>query len=384
MIMKQFKGSDLKNTLDKVKTELGSEAIITNVEKIKQKGKFSLKGKNIWQITAAVDNQKNQNQNINIGNKNMESINRFMSLNTLKLEKLEHELVDMKKSFLNKMSKSGYGLSNELQLIYDYLSYRGLSEKNINDLIDELEKEVNLDKLNDEDFMLRYLIIKISEKLNIKLPFDLKSEKDKPEIMTLIGPTGVGKTTTIAKLAANFSLVHKKKVGLITLDTYRICGYEQLKTFGDLLNIKVYPVLNHNELKEAIDQNYDKDIILVDTVGRSQYNIEEISKIKLILFKNNMKKSLVINANMNQREMLKTYENYSKVGFDNIILTKIDETLHLGDIYNLLMDTKIDVSFVTFGQKVPEDIMAAEKIKLASKIIGTREDINNARSSNFA
>lgn len=190
-------------------------------------------------------------------------------------------------------------------------------------------------------------------------------------IKTFIGPTGVGKTTTIAKLASNEALVNQKSIGLITIDTYRIGAVEQLKIYANILGIPVKVVFSPEDIKEAIEYFSDKDLIYIDSTGRSHKNIHQLNELKSYLDQcENIKTYLVLSLGTKNIDFIKTIENYKKIGFDSLILTKMDETYSAGNILNASYFTDKPISYISKGQVVPDDIENASKDTLLEYIWG--------------
>lgn len=194
-------------------------------------------------------------------------------------------------------------------------------------------------------------------------PIDLRGGR---RVVALLGPTGVGKTTTIAKLAANFALLEKKDVALITCDTYRIAAVEQLKTYGQIIGVPVEVVFSPQELKEAILRQAKRDLILIDTAGRSHRNVMQMSELKGFLQAARPDETyLVVSATTKYRDAMDIVKNYGFAGFDRLLFTKLDETSTYGIILDLAAATQKGVSYFTTGQSVPEDIELASLTKLA-------------------
>lgn len=187
--------------------------------------------------------------------------------------------------------------------------------------------------------------------------------------VALVGPTGVGKTTTIAKLAAHFALVEKKRVGLLTMDTYRIAAVEQLKTYSQIIDIPVKVAYNQPDLERAMREFTDCDLVLVDTAGRSQKNIMQVSELKSMLETLGCETHLVLNASTKERDLADQIEKFSHTGADRILFTKLDETTTYGTVYSAAVKSGMAVSYMTTGQKVPEDIEVANGAKLAAMVL---------------
>lgn len=188
--------------------------------------------------------------------------------------------------------------------------------------------------------------------------------QDQRKIMMLVGPTGVGKTTTLAKLAARFAYQMQKRyqVGIITLDTYRIGAVEQLMQYAKMMKLSINAVLDPPEFVSAINQLKHCDYILVDTVGSSQYDKEKIDALKQYLTRDDSMKidvSLVISSTTKYEDLIQIYKSFSILDIDTVIVTKLDETQGYGNIFSLMYETKKPLSYFTTGQDVPNDLRVA-------------------------
>jgi len=196
----------------------------------------------------------------------------------------------------------------------------------------------------------------------------------KPHVIALVGPTGVGKTTTIAKLAANFFIVHNLNVALITIDTYRIGASEQLGVYAGLIKAPLELVASAEEFRQALARHNDKDVILVDTTGRSQYNWRGI--LELAGFFKGVGKvdvELVLSASTKYGDNVAAIDRFGQIGIDRLLFSKIDESCRFGMLLNLSLAKGLPISYLTTGQNVPDDIEPARKPVLAQLILEGRE-----------
>ncbi|MBQ6297608.1 MAG: flagellar biosynthesis protein FlhF [Selenomonadaceae bacterium] len=205
---------------------------------------------------------------------------------------------------------------------------------------------------------------------HVKFVDGVKLNRHGVRIVALLGTTGVGKTTTLAKIAAKFVLEQRTNVALITADTYRISAVEQLKTYSDILELPLEIVYNPAELASAIERHRDKDLILIDTAGRSQHNEYQMRELEEFLRINpRIEKHLVISATTKFTDARHIMNKFSQIEPDKVIFTKIDETASLGMIINLLHDRKYSLSYITTGQSVPDDIERASADLLSSLLL---------------
>ena len=281
------------------------------------------------------------------------------------IQDLQNQLAEMK-SLLVKMSHS-QSQEDEVATLQRAMENQGISRHVLDDMIS---------KLNGTEILAPQNSVKAAKALEkyirkaIRIANGITLYSDKPKIVALIGPTGVGKTTTLAKIAAKFVLEQGAKVALITADTYRISAVEQLKTYSDILGLPLEIVYNSQALQEAIDKHQDKQLILLDTAGRSQYNVYQMKELnELLSIDVPIEKHLVMSATTKTSDGLELLENFSLCEPNRVIFTKVDETKTHGLILNILHRRKAALSYLTNGQSVPDDIEPASIEKLAELLL---------------
>ena len=204
--------------------------------------------------------------------------------------------------------------------------------------------------------------------VDVKNPFDIKENNQ--IIAAFIGTTGVGKTTTIAKIAARLMLERAKKVGLISLDAYRIGAMEQLKTYANILGVPCFQAFKKKDLLFALRRMEGKDVVLIDTAGQSQYDRSRLDELRrLIPGELNISTHLLLSIATAESEMNKAADNFKCLNYQSYIFTKKDETQKCGTILNQIVKQSLPVSYITTGQNVPEDIEQAERDKLLRLIV---------------
>lgn len=429
MLIKRYLVKNMNEAMLRIKYELGSDAVIVSSRRIRQRGIKSLFKPKLLEVTAAVDNRVDMvtspidnrvnmatspvdnrmnmttavDNRVNMGTTYKQNPHNSASqpeLNTRPLvanndqgldskekgqaeatqaqSKLELELKELK-SLVGQLvdqaaqvskdekgkEKEDTNIENEPKSSYqdrlvDYLRTMELDDGIVDRLISSLrESKSPINKLEDAIGYIRPL-----------LPATIKRQDINSRVWALIGPTGVGKTTTIAKIAAQEILKNNKTVGLITLDTYRIGAVEQLKTYAKILNIPLEVALNKADLIEAMEKLKDRDLILIDTTGRNSLDKDQLLETKDLLDtiedKGNL---LVVNVGTRRSDLKAIIESYNFIGFDSIVLTKLDETRYYGNILNIASYCDKPLSFVTTGQVVPDDILEASKANLIDYLL---------------
>jgi flagellar biosynthesis protein FlhF len=192
----------------------------------------------------------------------------------------------------------------------------------------------------------------------------------RPQVMAFIGPTGVGKTTTIAKLAATFKIRENRKVGMITIDTFRIAAVDQLKTYAEIIEVPLHVVLTVGELRQAIEAMRDRDVLLIDTAGRSQNDHVRLNQLASFIRATDAQEvNLVVSATASRSAMLSALQKFQPMGVNRLVVTKLDEATALGTVLNVASVSKMPINYVTTGQDVPDDIAPADPKRLARCIL---------------
>lgn len=392
MKVKKFTGKNIQEIYQNIKLDMGNDAVILHTKKQKKGGFLGFFAKEVYEVTAAVE-ELNYDDQLSLNQEKEERKNEIIPeiLNRQLIkteieeelaeeeekEKLEEkktdstELIEMQKKMdemMELLESRQTSFKGEFKKIYDYLLEEETEARIAGKIVKKIEKKYfegggqddPYDLLKDEIFR----IIKKPQPLDDKI-------KNKQKVVALVGPTGVGKTTTIAKLAANYTIKDKKKVSLLTVDTYRIAAVEQLKTVGDIIGVPVEVVFTPQNLKNAIQENSDKDFIFIDTAGRSHKNTMQMSEIKAFLDAAQADDTfLVLSSGTKYKDMLDIIEKYQPLNIKKIIFTKLDETSNFGAILNIADKTKKRLSYFTVGQSVPDDIEIADQEKYYSFLMG--------------
>ncbi|WP_027633939.1 flagellar biosynthesis protein FlhF [Clostridium hydrogeniformans] len=383
MIIKKFIARNMNEAMAKIKQDLGQDALILSQRKIRQSGIRGIFLKKVFEVTACVDNGGEEENSTEA----IENLKKAMAIAKYNMEnnKAKEEL-GSRETNRGYASKEPVGDLDNKKVLYEV--------KEMKSLIASLSKDIGKEKNNDnklKEDLLSYMEEldiskdlynnffttsmeleegKITLKQGLNKLIDIKNE-NKSGVLVLVGPTGVGKTTTIAKLAGKLSLIDKKKVGLITIDTYRIGAVDQLKTYADIINIPFKVVMNPKEISEALNSMKDCDVILVDTTGRSSKNLMQISELRSFIDKIESKEvSLVISSTTKNRDVDTILRGYENLNYSSVIVTKLDETSSYGALVNITYKGRKPISYITTGQSVPDDIRVPNKEEIIKLILG--------------
>ena len=237
-------------------------------------------------------------------------------------------------------------------------------------LIDQVCSALGTERLNDPVAVRMQLAHALEGMLPVAGPIRI-APIGEPTLIALVGPTGVGKTTTVAKLAANFALREHRKVGLITIDTYRIAAVEQLRTYAQIIEVPLEVVISPDQLKEAVARMADRDVVLIDTAGRSQRDAVKVKELQGFFGAVTPHEvHLVLSSTTGEGVLAETIERFGEIGIDRVILTKLDEAIGFGVILTCLHKAKAKLSYLTTGQDVPDDISVGEGKAIARLSMG--------------
>lgn len=382
MKIKKIIAKDYRVAIKKAKEEMGKDAIILHTRQIRSPGFFGLFSKPKVEVTVAVDDTLQ----VNMDRIRQASINSISAASPQdekpKNEEIDYSLLEE----LNSLKSMMADIKNhmyEMELIKGISEgvqkfYRILVENNVNKdialkIVTSAEKKLPKNEETDESWARDVLIHTLQQYIKDIKPIEIKSDK-KATVVFFVGPTGVGKTTTIAKLAANIAFIDNKDVALITLDTYRISAAEQLRTFADIIGIPISVVFEPAECKKAILEYSDKDLILVDTAGRSPYNEEHMKELKeFIEAVKPDEVILVLSAITETSDLINIYQRFNLFSVDKIIFTKLDEANNYGQILNAIYEIKKPIAYLTNGQNVPDDIEVPDSYYLAEMLLRKAE-----------
>lgn len=413
MIIKKFTGKTEAEATEAAKKELGSTLVIMNVREVKKKGLFAFLLPKQIEVTAALEEEaparpqygsilrttadkeirteqqnllaKNSTENIE---KKLDSLQTLLEsqLNNRQSEKEESAKTQDVPDAEEKEDKTQDMAAAEkkeeeknpeqdkfIRLLYNKMLDNEMDEKYVNSILEDASKTKKADLPFD------YLLANIYQKMVLKFGRSegITPSEEGPRIVLFIGPTGVGKTTTIAKLAGRYCVEEKKKVALLTADTYRIAAAEQLRTYANILETPFRIIYTPKELQAAVEDYWDCDYIFIDTAGRSHQNTDQLEKMKEMVAALKRPESyqvfLVLSATTKYRDLQKIADCYGRIADFELIFTKLDETEAVGNLLNMKLYTDAPIAYVTCGQNVPDDMEAFNPQKTVKQILGGKE-----------
>jgi flagellar biosynthesis protein FlhF len=392
MIIKKFTAKTEKDATQAARKEMGEEAVIMNVRKVKAKGAFAFLKPQLTEVTAALEEESEKYTAAlsSINNVLNASQNRERQNNATAPapEKRENSAIEEKLDSLQSLLEQQLQKPEEepepkveepqeesetdkfMKLLHTTMLENEVDETYADQILEEIGQ------LNKPNLPFDYALANIYQKMILKFgkPSGITPAKDGVKAIFFIGPTGVGKTTTIAKLASKFRLDEKKKVALLTADTYRIAAAEQLRTYANILEVPFRVVYSEEELGKAVEDFKEYDYILIDTAGHSHQNNEQKENMcKLIgTLDEKIEKEiyLVLSATTKYRDLRSIADSYKGIADYKLIFTKLDETTTLGSLLNMRLYTGASLSYVTCGQNVPDDMEEFNPQKTVKRLLG--------------
>lgn len=382
---KTYRADTMAEALAAVKSDLGRDAVILHTRSVRTGGLLGLiGGRAIWEVTASPNTglQRRPPQGAYVSDAARRAGDQLERLaNARERQAIDlaaaaqaaapvcgdvgREVSELRRLVEAVLSRTGeLPDTSELAHLRNLLRRQEVEDEIIVDLLGRFRSSTDAGQARDAAAVRAALLDMIASR--IRTAGDARPAR----VIALIGPTGVGKTTTIAKLAANFKLRHNRRVGLITIDTYRIAAVDQLKTYADIIDVPLRAVLTPEELREAIAAMKAMDVILIDTAGRSQNDRLRLAQLRKFLEVASPDEThLVVSATANRACTRGILGQFLPLGANRIILSKLDEADCYGPVLNVAAWSSVAMSYVTIGQEVPDDIVAADARRLAQCIV---------------
>lgn len=390
MIIKKFQGKNELEAIEAAKKEMGNNIVTMNVRSVKRKGILRFFLSDLIEVTVALEEEREKYTPIRKEEKREpvpaapvrmplpriqeeerrgdstlleKKLDNLHSLLEQQLQKPEEEKEEEEEEPPSEFEKL-------MKLLYNTMLDNEVDEKYANQIIDEMEKSAK------PNMPFDYALTNVYQKMVLKFgkPEEISPADNGTKVIFFIGPTGVGKTTTIAKLASSFIVDEKKKVALITADTYRIAAAEQLRTYAGILEVPFRVVYSPEEIRQALGTFAGFDYIFIDTSGHSYQNEEQKQNMSQIVHSVDGKAEkevyLVLSATTKYRDLLRIVDTYSEIVEYKLIFTKLDETSTLGNLLNLKLYTGTSLSYITCGQNVPDDFRVFSPQDAVKQLLG--------------
>lgn len=392
MKIRRYMAKNTQEAILKVKMDLGNDALILNTRKVRKKGLFGLFAKPLVEVLAAIDEYNGERKEkepakieektvpaakvvenkINFDEKEEKIANLENKISSMEdmLQKIFLQVQTKEKAPEQPLREEKIPPQTKLsQIFYGNLIKNEVDADIAKKIIDSMTAKTGEGASVNDTASVLYSIIAglLGKPETIQM-----NPSGKQTVVIFVGPTGVGKTTTLAKIAANYLLNQKKTVGMITADTYRIAAVEQLKTYAEILGIPVSVAYSPNDIMDAVNQYSDKDIILIDTAGRSHRNKAQLEELKALIAASGANEIyLVLSATTSIRNCREILGSYDFLKDYKLIFTKTDEAPVTGIILNVRYLTGKNLSYITTGQSVPDDIETANIDKITKNLMGS-------------
>lgn len=400
MIIKKYTAKTENEAVEAAKRELGEGVVVMNVKNVKKKGFLAFLKPPLVEVTVALEEESEKytaavsainsviassqsreaEQTKNVSSAPAENaVKKESSAIEEKLDSLQLLLEQqLQKPEEDKEEKEGKAEEPKeetetdkfMKLLHRTMLDNEVDEKYAGEIIEEIGE------LNKPNLPFDYALANIYQKMILKFgkPNGITPARNGIKLVFFIGPTGVGKTTTIAKIASKFRVDEKKKVALLTADTYRIAAAEQLRTYANILEVPFRVIYTVEELEKAMEDFRDYDYLLVDTAGHSHQNTTQKDNMSEFIHSIDDKVEkevyLVLSATTKYRDLISIADSYKEMADYKLIFTKLDETTTLGNLLNLRLYTGASLSYVTYGQNVPDDIEDFNPQKTVKRLLG--------------
>lgn len=398
MIIKKFIAKTEQEAIENARKELGEGVVVMNVKPVKSKGLFAFLKTPMVEVTVALEEESEKYSaavsainNVIASSQNTpvietpvtekpekrdtnsaieEKLDSLQSLLEQQLQKPGEEKEEKEKAEEAAQPKEETETDKFMRLLHDTMLENEVDEKYAQEIIDEIEL------INKPNIPFDYALANIYQKMILKFgkPSGIEPAANGIKLVFFIGPTGVGKTTTIAKIASKFRVDEKKKVALLTADTYRIAAAEQLRTYANILEVPFRVIYTVEEIAKALEDFRDYDYIMIDTAGHSHQNNTQKDNMCNIIHsvddKVEKEVHLVLSATTKYRDLISIADSYKEMADYKLIFTKLDETTTLGNLLNLRLYTGASLSYVTYGQNVPDDIEDFNPQKTVKRLLG--------------
>lgn len=371
MNIKRFIGGSNQEVLRLVKKEMGPDAVILRTRTLPPSHPENGDRRKRVEVTAAVD--YTAPDVLSQAQAGSDALSRESMME--RWDALERELRDIKAAILNADARTAVPPElyhdRSIRTLYGHFRTFGLRPELVDDLLTEAHAAERPRRDATEAQLLQEALSRVLRRVSLSRPQARPGEPGEQEVYAFIGPTGVGKTTTLAKLAARRAVKEGLRTALITLDTFRIAAVSQLQTYARIMGLPVHVASGRAELDDALRRSRDAELILIDTAGRSPNREEDIEElVRLFGDRDDVHHFLVLSAATGYGNLLRAREQFGRVPFKSYIFTKLDELSEASGMLNFLATRRKPVSYFTTGQQVPEDIEAATRKRLAKLMLG--------------
>ncbi len=371
-MIKKFKAPTMREAMELAKEYFGDDALVLKSQKVKARG-LSGADEDLIEITvtsekaAAVETVDPAAQKAFYSPDNLPRVRKLQPDKTVM--EIKDELNELKASIGH---LSDYMRYSKMILLPDTLRFlvdeKGFDEDLAAELIHKIHPRLGEDRLKSDRRIREELQREVSSQIRVN--DDLSVPEDRPKVICMVGPTGMGKTTTIIKLATHPQFYGKRRVALITIDTYRVAAAAQLKTFAALAKLPLEIVYEPREFQSAMEKFQSHEVVLVDTAGRSPRNTQHLEELERFLrIRRPDELHLVLSVSTRTDSLVDAIEAFSTLSVNRLVASKVDETSRLGNILNIARTVELPISFLTNGQRVPDDILLANKKEIARLIL---------------